>query len=195
MTFKEHSKKLPGIVAFMDTHVVSTPYSFSIRKCGVISCCGQICSPQENGIRDLVMQMRPTPRADVDRVGHFMHRDDALREASVNKSLLVDLSDLPSGVGDPKKAEAKEWAARDVRVAEEVGLRYWESKKVRSFLVCYHCGKRRCIYSPRDNEYETAQLALQQKLESVSGRFSCGSLLFDDGHHLSKILVQKKLDL
>ena len=138
------------------------------------------------------MQRQPTPRADLDRVGHFMHRDDALREASMNKSLLVDLSDLPSGVGDPKKAEAKEWAARDVRVAKEVGLRYWEGKKVRGFLVCYHCGKRRCIYSPQDKEYKTAQIALQQKFESVTGRFSCGSLLFDDGHHLSKILVQKQ---
>ena len=123
VTLKEHLKKLPGIVAFMDTHIVSTPSSFSIRKCDFFSCCGQIRSPQENGIRDLVMQRQPTPRADVDRVGHFMHRDDALREASVNKSLLVDLSDLPSSVGDPKKSEAKEWAARDVRVANEIGLR------------------------------------------------------------------------
>ena len=52
---KEHLKKLSGIVSFMDTHVVSTPYSFSIRKYGVVSYCGRICSPQENGIRDLVM--------------------------------------------------------------------------------------------------------------------------------------------
>ena len=79
-----------------------------------------------------------------------------------------------------------------MRVAKEVGLRYWEGKKVRGFLVCYHCGKRRCIYSPQDKEYKTAQIALQQKFESVTGRFSCGSLLFDDGHHLSKILVQKQ---
>ena len=52
----------------------------------------------------------------MNRVGHFMHRDDTLQEASVNKSLLVDLSDLPSSVGDPKKAEVKEWAARDAKV-------------------------------------------------------------------------------
>ena len=135
-------KKLPSIVAFMDTHVVSTHCSFPIRKYDVVSCCGQIRSPQENGVRDLVMQRQPTPRADVNIVGHFMHRDDALREASVNKSLLVNLSDLPSSVGDPKKAEVKEWAARDVKVAKEVGLRYRESKKVRGFLICYHCGKR-----------------------------------------------------
>lgn len=33
--------------------------------------------------------------------------------------------------------------------------------------------------------------ALQQKLESVSSRFSCGDLLFDDSHPLSKVIVQK----
>ena len=62
----------------MDTHVVSTPYSFPIKKRDVVSCCGQIGSPQKNGIMDLVVQRQPTPCADVDRVGHFMHRDDAL---------------------------------------------------------------------------------------------------------------------
>ena len=195
VTLKEHTK-LPCIVAFMDTYVVSSPYSFSIRKCGVVSCCGQIHSPEENGIGDMVMQRQMAPCTDVDKVGHFMHRDDALREASVNKSLFVDLSDLPSSVGDPKKSEAKEWAAHDVKVTKKAGLRYWESKKVWGFLVCYHCGKRHCIYSPHGNEHKTAQLALQQKLKSMCGRFSCGSLLFDDGHHLSRILVQKtKLDL
>ena len=33
---------------------------------------------------------------------------------------------------------------------------------------------------------------MQQKLESVSGRFSCGDLLFYDKHYLSKVLVQKQ---
>jgi hypothetical protein len=35
-------------------------------------------------------------------------------------------------------------------------------------------------------------VAFQQKLESVSGRFSCGDLLFDDDHPLSKVIVQKQ---
>ncbi len=34
--------------------------------------------------------------------------------------------------------------------------------------------------------------ALQQKLESVSHRYLCGDLLFDDNHHLSTILAQRK---
>ena len=50
---KEHLKKLPSIVAFMDTHVVSTPYSFPIRKCDVVSCCGQIRSPRLLGLGTL----------------------------------------------------------------------------------------------------------------------------------------------
>jgi hypothetical protein len=33
---------------------------------------------------------------------------------------------------------------------------------------------------------------LQQKLESVSKRYSCGDLTFDDSHRLSKVLAQKK---
>ena len=41
----------------------------------------------------------------------------------MNKSFLIRLSDLPSGVGDPKKAEVKEWEARNVMVAKEVRLR------------------------------------------------------------------------
>lgn len=88
VTLKEHTK-LPCIVAFMDTYVVSSPYSFSIRKCGVVSCCSQIHSPQENGIRDIVMQRQLAPCADVDKAGHFMHGDDTLREASVNKICLL----------------------------------------------------------------------------------------------------------
>ena len=60
----------------------------------------------------------------------------------MNTSLLVDFSDRPSSVYDPKKVDVREWVACDVKVVKEVGLRYWESKKVRGFLICYHCDKR-----------------------------------------------------
>ena len=56
----------------------------------------------------------------------------------------------------------------------------------------YNCGKRRCIYSPSDAVYIGAITALQQKLESVSDRFSCGDLIFEDDDPLSKAVVQKK---
>jgi len=82
--------------------------------------------------------------------------------------------------------------ARDKKIEKELKLRSWEPKKVRSFVVCYNCGKRRCIYSPSDAVYIGAITALQQKLESVSDRFSCGDLIFEDDDPLSKAVVQKK---
>ena len=77
-------------------------------------------------------------------------------------------------------------------MAKEVGLKSWDSKKVRCFLTCCFCGKRRCIYSKVDEDYKAAEVALTQKMESVADRYSCGDLLFDDSHHLSKKLVQKQ---
>jgi len=68
----------------------------------------------------------------------------------------------------------------------------WDAKKVRAVLKRYHCAKPRCIYSPVDATYNAATTALQQKMESVSNRFSCGDLLFEDSHHLSKVLVQQQ---
>ena len=75
---------------------------------------------------------------------------------------------------------------------EAAGLNNWDGKKVRAFIKCYEFDKRRCIYTRTDDVYMTAMGSLQQKLESVSNRFCCGDLLFDDNHPLSQILVQKK---
>ena len=41
-------------------------------------------------------------------------------------------------------------------------------------------------------DYKSTMAALQQKLESMSSCFLCGDLLFDDDHHLSKIILQRK---
>ena len=56
ITLKEHLKKVPKLVEFMDTHCVITPYSFSIQKCGAEMCCGLIRTPETDGIRKLAMQ-------------------------------------------------------------------------------------------------------------------------------------------
>ena len=41
-------------------------------------------------------------------------------------------------------------------------------------------------------DYTSTMVALQQKLESMSSCFLCRDLLFDDGHHLSKVILQRK---
>ena len=52
--------------------------------------------------------------------------------------------------------------------------------------------KAQCSYTTTEEDYKSAMTALQQKLESVSSCFLCGDLLFDDDHHLSKIILQRK---
>ena len=86
----------------------------------------------------------------------------------------------------------KDLSKRDSNISKELKLKSWDSKRIRAIVKCFHFGKRRCIYSPTDAGYTAAVTALQQKLESVSERFSCGDLLFDDGHPLSRVLVQKQ---
>eukprot|EP00581_Thalassiosira_minuscula_P012282 CAMPEP_0183718134 /NCGR_PEP_ID=MMETSP0737-20130205/11470_1 /TAXON_ID=385413 /ORGANISM="Thalassiosira miniscula, Strain CCMP1093" /LENGTH=229 /DNA_ID=CAMNT_0025947633 /DNA_START=271 /DNA_END=960 /DNA_ORIENTATION=+ len=109
-----------------------------------------------------------------------------------NSSALIDLKDLPSKIVDEKKSAKSQLAERDGSIRKAACLRNWEAKKVRAFVICYEYGKRRCIYSKTNDGYVAAMGALQQKLESVSESYSCGDLLFNDDHPLSKILVQRQ---
>ena len=109
-----------------------------------------------------------------------------------SESAFVDLTDLPSNCGDKKKNKKTLVGKRDERVTKAAGLNRWDRTKVRAFIKCYECDKRRCIYTRTDDTDMAAMGALQQKLESVSDRFCCGDLLVDDNHPLSQVLVQKK---
>ena len=137
------------------------------------------------------MQKQPTPKLDPDRNGHFLKRVDALAQCK-SESAYTDLSDLPSVIGSEQKKDVTNKAARDIQVSRDAGLKSWDSHKVRCFLTCSHCGKRRLVYSKLDADYYNAEVALTQKLESVAGRYTCGDLLFEDSHPLSKKLVQKQ---
>jgi hypothetical protein len=50
---------LPGLVNYMATHAIISPYSFDLRKCNDNACCGAICTPAN--VRDVVMQRQPAP--------------------------------------------------------------------------------------------------------------------------------------
>jgi len=189
---KEHLKNVPMLVAFIDSHVVATPYSYSIQKCNNVACCGELRTPVANGIRDLVMQRQPTPQVDTKRKGHFLSRDQSLVESANTPSSVVDLSFLPSAIADPFKVDTRKKTARDTKLAKDLKLKSWDAKTVWGVLQCYHCAKTRCIYSPVEDGYSAVAITTQQKLESVSYRFSCSDLLFDDNHPLSKVLVQKQ---
>ncbi len=187
VTKKEDLGKVPGIVKLISTHAVVTSYHLDLAKVRGCSCCGEMSTPVEH--QELALQRQSTPIEDPDRKGHYYRCEDALAVFSGQLSSLTDLSHLPSHMEEKKN---KDLSKRDVNIAKELKLKSWDSKRVRSFVTCFHCGKRRCIYSPTDDGYIAAITALHQKLESVSGCYSCGDLLFDDGHPLSRVIVQKQ---
>ena len=172
ITKTEHMKNVPVLCTFIESHAITTPYSFSIKKCGNVECCGIIRTPLE--VRELAMQRQPTLRSDPNRPGHFFRRDQALAAVVNDPNVLTDLSEMPSNAGDKKKALKKIHKERDEKLSKSLILKSWDGKKVRAFVICYHCGKRRCIYTGKDEDYLAAKVAFRQRLESVSSRYSCG---------------------
>lgn len=182
---KEDLVKAPKLVEYMAVHAIDTPYWFDLCKVRGCSCCGEMRAPVEH--QELALQRQTLPVEDPSRKGHC--RDDALAKFSGQLAALTNLSDLPSHIKDRVN---KDPSKRDSTISSELKMKSWDSKRIRSYVTCFNCGKRRCIYSPSDPGYAAATIALQQKLESVSERFSCGDLLFDDGHLLSRVIVQKQ---
>jgi hypothetical protein len=57
--------------------------------------------------------------------------------------------------------------------------------KIRGYINCENCGKRRCVYSDKSltcNEQED----YQQALDSYS--YSCGAPIFPDDHYLKEVV-------
>ena len=53
----EHLKKgVDKLVGLMSSHVVTIPRKYLLRKCNKADCCGQLRSPVENDMRNLVLQ-------------------------------------------------------------------------------------------------------------------------------------------
>eukprot|EP00984_Skeletonema_dohrnii_P019673 scaffold9466_cov85-Skeletonema_dohrnii-CCMP3373.AAC.1 len=184
-TNKEHLSTVPLLTDFFKVHAVTTPYSLDLIKCSNNSCCGDLKTPEQ--FRDLALQRQPTPIMNPKRKKHFYSRREAIGMFSGNDAALTDFSDLPSYKNEGEKTKAQ----RDQEMTKVLKLKSWDGKKVRSIVSCFHCGKRRCIYSPTDEKYYSGSTALQQELESVSHRYSCGDLIFEDGSEMSKVIVQK----
>ena len=86
----EHLKiGVDEFVKFMSAHAVVTMYSHSLRKCTNTVCCGQLQSPVENGMWDLVIQKQPTPHPGPLREEYFLKRCDVLKELGDNQSCLM----------------------------------------------------------------------------------------------------------
>ena len=186
---QEHLSKVPDLSVFMTSHLSLTQYSFDFHKCSDAIYCGFRRTPPQFQV--LAMQRQPIPRLDKDRGGHFLSRADAQARV-LGEVAFTDLEDLPSNAVDTRKVCAKLNAKRDKTASKAAGIRSWEGSKVRAFIKCYECSKRRCVYAKTDEGYWRNRAALQQKLDTVAKRFCWGDLLFDDSHTLIKVLLQKQ---
>mmetsp|Transcript_30445 Transcript_30445/g.69473 ORF Transcript_30445/g.69473 Transcript_30445/m.69473 type:complete len:957 (+) Transcript_30445:1194-4064(+) len=189
---KCHLDQVPDAVSWMSDHCLLTPYSLSIQKCSQKDCCGEIRTPDEHC--QLAMQRQPLPRLDKHRPGHFLSRDASLKKYAKadNEHALTDMTDMPSFAQEKESDAKKMHAKRDKQMNADLGLRGWENKKVRGFLTCYNCGKRRCLYTKTVEDWDGAVNTVKQVIESLGHRYSCGDLLFDGDHPLSKVVVQKQ---
>ena len=87
----------------------------------------------------------------------------------------------------------KALTSRDVATSKRLELRSWDPKKVKGIVVCYHCNKAHCFFVWEINaEYEDAIKLWQQKMEAIDFRYSCGDLVFEDDHPVSKVLAQRQ---
>ena len=83
--------------------------------------------------------------------------------------------------------------AWDVEVNKNLKLCSWDTKKLKVILKCFKCNKHRCYFSQSNNDdYESSVEILQFKMESISFRYSCGDLVFDDNHLVSTVLGQRQ---
>ena len=139
---------------------------------------------------------QPTPRMDTtnpDRKNHFYSRDDTLCLFGGNAAAPKDLANLPSKNIAEADEEKKARGGRDAKISKEFGFKSWDAKKVRAIVKCFHCRKPRCIFSAKkDTTYDAATKSLQQKLESIDFRYSCGDLFFDDYHPIGQVITQRQ---
>ena len=174
--------KMPLLATFIDEHVISTPYRFSIQKCDKQSCkhCKSFRAP-EGTVRDLVLQRQPTPIHDKKRPGHFLSRKESLLSFHENSStkLLTDLSCLPSKTACKNSGNEKDSKKKKKKEDTAAGntLSKWAATNVRRTVTCEDCRRPRCLFSKKlldNNEKDELQSYIE------NNQFICGNPLFSE---------------
>ncbi|PKY33662.1 hypothetical protein RhiirB3_452741, partial [Rhizophagus irregularis] len=148
------------LISFMKTHCHERAYSFQIKKCQNVLC--DICTP----IR--------LPQTIFDNLYFLPDPTPALNIIIINSVYGKQTSEefCPSLQLNQANAEP---APKSVLV----------SGKIRDYIMCCDCGKRRCVYSNKALSQDEMQ-DFKQSLDVYD--YSCGAPLFSDDHYLAEIL-------
>ena len=183
--------EMPMLKRYIDNHIVNTPYSISIQKCGKASCttCTAFKSTEEN--RELVLQRQPTPQKK--NPEHFFSREEALLEYKGQVEALTNFNCLPSKSTKPKVAGKSEKKKRDTAAGKLVSK--WAACNVRETIHCETCTKPRCLFSKTKISEEDRQ---QIEKKGEGNQYICGHLLFpasDTSHRLKNSTIIQRINL
>ncbi|CAB5154885.1 unnamed protein product [Rhizophagus irregularis] len=147
------------LVEFMNTHCRARAYSFQIKKCNNTTClyCKPIRLPSSE-FRNMSFLPDPIPSQD-----HYATFQDVCRTETTEKY-------RPTYIQSQANAEP---IPKSILV---VG-------KIRSYINCEDCEKRRCVYSDKSLTCKEQQ-DYQQALDSYL--YSCGAPIFPDDHYLKE---------
>ncbi|XP_065929132.1 uncharacterized protein [Magallana gigas] len=164
--------KSEKIDAFLAKHAQSRHYSYQIKKCTEADCAYCTLNPprlSQEMLKDL----------------HFIP-DPVLKEDGVFKSFEETYGTPTTDKDRPSLQEKVTTTERDKQLKNLL-----VATKVRDFVVCCECGKRRVVYSSRklSAAEERALIRLQEELLYI-----CGSPLFPGGEFQDKIVVREGIN-
>ncbi|POG58110.1 hypothetical protein GLOIN_2v1848933 [Rhizophagus irregularis DAOM 181602=DAOM 197198] len=143
-----------ALIKFMDAHCRTRAYSFQIKKCNNITCsyCKPIHLPSSvfNNLNFL-----PDPIPSRDNTDHYMPFQNVY--------------------GTETTEEYRPTYMQSQANAEPIPKSILIGGKIRGYIDCEDCRKRRCVYSDRSMSREE-QEDYQQALDSYS--YSCGAPIF-----------------
>ncbi|CAB4398618.1 unnamed protein product [Rhizophagus irregularis] len=152
------------LVSFMKTHCHERAYSFQIKKCQNVSC--NICTPirLSQTVFDS-LHFLPDPVPALDNPDHY--------------------TSFQAVYGKQTSEEFRPSLQLNQANAEPAPKSVFASGKIRDYIMCCDCGKRRCVYSDKALSQDEIQ-DFKQSLDTYD--YSCGAPLFPDDHYLAELL-------
>ncbi|CAB4376372.1 unnamed protein product [Rhizophagus irregularis] len=160
-TTQAQIRRHPTLVEFINTHCRARAYSFQIKKCNNPTCL--YCKPIRLPLSEFnTLSFLPDPIPSQD---HYATFQDVYGTETTEKYRPTYMKSQASAEPIPKS----------ILVVS----------KIRGYINCEDCGKRRCVYSEKSLTHEE-QEDFQQVLDSYS--YSCGAPVFPDDHYLKELI-------
>ncbi|EXX66412.1 hypothetical protein RirG_124050 [Rhizophagus irregularis DAOM 197198w] len=153
-----------ALIEFIDTHCRIRAYSFQVKKCNNITC--SYCKPIRLPPHEFNnLNFLPDPIPSRDNTDHYMPFERVYGTETTEEYRLTYMQTQAN--------------------AEPISKSILIGGKIRFYINCEDCRKRRCVYSDKSLNNEE-QEDYQQALESYS--YSCGAPIFPDDHYLSEVV-------